>query len=96
MRNYPNPFNADQRRYLRYRMFVAQEGLCFYCGIEMHILQEDVKPTPHDAATIDHRVPISKRPDLKKDPSNLVLACSSCNSKKGAEEKPPQRKRSAA
>ncbi len=53
------------------------KGLCHYCGKVVN--QNDRRFG--DGATIDHVKPISK--GGTNDPSNLVLSCRSCNSKKG-------------
>lgn len=36
-----------------------------------------------DLATIDHILPVSKYPDLWREPTNFQVACNKCNNKKG-------------
>lgn len=96
MRNRCNPFNPERRRALRQQKFVEQAGLCFYCRVPMQIIQGDPKPTPADAATIEHKIPMWKRPDLRRDPTNIVLACAACNAEKGRASQPEQPRRGAA
>ncbi len=55
----------------RKRIIAAQKNLCYYCGKKMG---KDV--------TIDHIVPLSR--GGSNSPENLVAACKSCNSAKGA------------
>lgn len=52
-------------------MFTQQQGRCWYC-------QESIAEEYH----IEHRVPLAR--GGSNDPSNLVLACPSCNLSKGA------------
>jgi len=56
---------------------------CEYCGeknLKIYRWDEKVKD---DVATIDHFLPKSQYPELSKDPKNLLVACHSCNNKKG-------------
>ena len=69
----------DQKR----RLMDDQDGKCFYCGVVMHhrgTHPDDLNTDPLWACT-DHRVPwsIGGLTDLE----NCVMACRSCNSKKG-------------
>jgi 5-methylcytosine-specific restriction enzyme A len=54
---------------------------------------------PHcigNATTVDHIQPVSKRPDLADDPTNLRAACRPCNNHKGhtsdRRQPPPDRR----
>ncbi|MDX1890115.1 HNH endonuclease [Mycolicibacterium sp. 050158] len=43
--------------------------------------------------TVDHIIPISERPDLADEPTNLRAACRACNEHKGrAEDRRPSRR----
>ena len=48
---------------------------CHYCGVKTQS-----KPNQVDSTTVDHIKPQETHPELKKDPSNFVVACGSCNS----------------
>lgn len=52
------------------QLFKSQKGRCWYC-------QKSIENGYH----IDHRIPLSR--GGSNDPSNLVLACPSCNLRKG-------------
>jgi 5-methylcytosine-specific restriction endonuclease McrA len=42
---------------------------------------------PHpDSFSVDHRLPLSKHPELAEDPGNLVASHLRCNQSKGAKE----------
>ena len=56
-------------RILRARV-LAEEPYCYRCGA--------------DATEVDHVIPLSVRPDLAHERSNLRGACKSCNASKGA------------
>ena len=60
------------RRWKALRLIVlARDGYtCAYCGA--------------DANTVDHVVSIKANPSLAMDESNLVAACTPCNSRKGS------------
>ena len=71
----------------------ARDGrLCHYCQVPIADVEDYVLeivgehrfwtlPDGFRSGTIDHKIPKSKGGTNK--PENLVLACSSCNSKKG-------------
>ena len=48
---------------------------CHYCGIKTIS-----KANQKNSTTVDHIKPQETHPELKKDPSNFVVACGSCNS----------------
>lgn len=52
-------------------IFADQEGVCYYCAVRFG---EDIR------STVDHKQPLSK--NGSNWPSNLCLACKSCNSSK--------------
>lgn len=64
---------------------VARDGMnCAYCGkVTVRATSWPLKP---DAATLDHVIPLSRGGNHSR--ANAVLACWSCNSKKGVREKP--------
>jgi hypothetical protein len=71
----------------------ARDGWeCSYCGVEIAHLPQHVRAVGDGFVcvggfrfgVIDHRVPRSK--GGTNDPHNLVLACGSCNSIKGARD----------
>ena len=54
---------------------------CWLCG---QPIDYDVDPgTTPDSLTLDHRIPVSKRPDLQEDPGNFEPAHLSCNTRRG-------------
>lgn len=59
---------------IREVLSTAQEGKCWYCGIDL----DNHPQTPH----LEHQVPISRGGPDKI--SNLVLACAPCNTSKNA------------
>lgn len=69
-----SPFGLRAGRRVRQsdvrRLLKSQKGLCYYCRARMG-----------DAYTMDHVVPVSR--GGSNSPENLVLACRSCNSRKG-------------
>lgn len=71
-RRWRPPASAELMR----RTTVAAGGGCSYCLDEMTLEQGSPKE-----ATIDHLVPRCK--GGTDDPANLVIACRSCNSRKG-------------
>ena len=52
--------------------------VCHYCGIKTIRKANQVNST-----TVDHILPQSTHPHLKRDPSNFVVSCGSCNRAKG-------------
>lgn len=65
-------------RILRH-MVAARDGVyCFYCGVETF----ERSTRPHLQRTLDHVVPVAA--GGKDELSNFVIACGSCNSRKGA------------
>jgi 5-methylcytosine-specific restriction endonuclease McrA len=64
--------------------FEKQNGRCFWCA-------EEIQQGGH---TVDHYVPLTK--GGSNDPSNLVVACRSCNSRKWALDPDEFRRRLAA
>lgn len=59
-----------------------QNGLCYYCHRPVVLLNICGGPVPENAATIDHRHPLSKGGTSQR--SNLVVACRRCNQIKGS------------
>jgi 5-methylcytosine-specific restriction endonuclease McrA len=51
------------------RRLLKPGDACHYCGRE--------------AVTLDHVLPVSQRPDLAYEPTNLVPSCEPCNLRKG-------------
>jgi len=72
----PGPKTWKQRR--RIRLFLKQDGKCFYCG-------EDMNPhwDGHDPKswTIDHVIPRDRNPPCVGE--NYVASCKGCNETKG-------------
>lgn len=70
------------------RLYLDQDGRCFYCGRGMYLVPEQIKwnarmRTCPYLATIDHVKPVSTNGrDSALD--NLVAACLGCNEAKGA------------
>jgi hypothetical protein len=62
---------------LRGMIWERSRGMCWYCGADTVR-----SPQAMNEASIDHRIPISL--GGTDDAENLVLACRSCNSEKGA------------
>ena len=65
---------ASSKRNHRTRLWIAQQGRCFYCG---HKIRSKV------VATIDHVIP--KTLGGPNSIWNLVLACRWCNTNKGGQ-----------
>jgi 5-methylcytosine-specific restriction endonuclease McrA len=74
---YNNWQNSDEGKTYRQEQFKAIGGLCPGCS--------QIFPTL-DCFHIDHIQPLSKRPDLATEPSNLRLLCSKCNLSKGQQD----------
>ena len=61
------------RTWMKLRLIFLQEHpLCCECG--------------RPAGEVDHKIPISERPELRLDPANLQAMCKSCHSRKTASE----------
>lgn len=68
-------------------LFHKHKGECWYCYIPTVLMTHPPSgPHPLDMATKDHRVPRSR--GGKSHPSNYVLACFECNTKKGDRTEP--------
>ena len=70
-----------------FRAILARDGslTCEYCGkANLVVNYQPVAgfPHPHNMATIDHIVPISKGGD-RTDISNIFVCCYQCNTEKG-------------
>lgn len=66
-------------------IYKAHEGKCIWCGCEtilMRTLAVQPRVLPHDAATVDHIIPLEYGGDSADD--NLALACSKCNNERSA------------
>lgn len=50
--------------------------ICYYCGDRL----------TRRETTLDHKIPRSRRPDLRYDLSNIVTACWRCNTAKGSKD----------
>lgn len=86
--------SQDTRYFLP--LLIERDGRrCHYCGNETYLLEE-IPLSPKSArerqlanaripkrATVDHRIPVSKAGD-EFDMANMVIACYTCNQKKGA------------
>ena len=66
-----DPRNTKAYRRARLKVLVRDGHVCMYCGSN-----EDL--------TIDHVLSIKNHPELSMDLQNMVIACKSCNSKKGS------------
>ena len=67
--------------FLREQLASQGELVCHYCGKAPLLMNHwKEKPSP-DVATVDHVTPSSL--GGSNDPSNLVVACSPCNNRKG-------------
>lgn len=64
-----------------YRKCRRERPVCWLCG---QPIDYDVEPgSTDDSLTLDHRFPVSKRPDLQDDPANFMPAHRSCNIRRG-------------
>jgi hypothetical protein len=59
--------------------WLGSDFLCVYCGKYML----DSYDLAYYGSTVDHLLPVSAYPELKKAEWNLVLACRTCNGFKG-------------
>lgn len=58
-----------------------EKPVCWLCG---QPIDYDADPgSTDDSLTLDHRIPVSKRPDLQDDPANFMPAHRSCNIRRG-------------
>jgi 5-methylcytosine-specific restriction endonuclease McrA len=65
------------------RLYRKHQGRCAYCGGVCHLVHRECgRSPPGSAATVDHKIP--KAQGGKNDPSNVTLACHSCNQRKAA------------
>ncbi len=66
------------------RVFFERDGWkCYLCGrLVVAWKAEDGTSLPHNAATLDHVVPIARGGNSSD--SNLRTACAECNNRKGA------------
>ena len=64
----------------------AERPVCWLCGQPIDYSADP--GTTADSLTLDHRVPVSKRPDLQEDPANFEPAHFACNSRRGNGEPP--------
>ena len=64
-------------------LWKAQKGLCNYCGVKMGKAKWMKIKRPF-GATFDHVIPKSAGGNNSID--NLVLACASCNHKRGTQD----------
>lgn len=48
-----------------------------------------LRPLPYSRRVADHVEPVEKRPDLALEPTNVVVACNSCNQRRGRNWKLP-------
>ena len=66
---------GDKRYSLARREFLASvPHVCHYCGVKCI-----TKPNRVNSITVDHVKPVDTHPHLKRDKSNFVAACASCN-----------------
>lgn len=77
-----NPPRPRPHRYLR--LYLEQEGLCFYCRQPMEMPHEGnlVSPLPANRVTREHLFAGSDDPRLKK---FVVAACHACNQERGSD-----------
>lgn len=79
---------ARRTKSLKLQMWHDQRGRCYWCGCQI-VFHTHVpgQPIPDDAATVDHIYPAwhPKRREFKNQgrPSPFVMACHSCNNKRG-------------
>lgn len=63
-----------------------ERPVCWLCG---QPIDYDVEPgTSPDSLSLDHRFPVSVRPDLQDDPTNFEAAHFSCNVRRGNADPP--------
>lgn len=74
-----------QWKRLRARLIRERSHVCHWCG---KALDPQAPRGASNAIEVDHVVPVSLRPDLAAELSNLVLVCHPCNRSKGARQHP--------
>ena len=74
----------EMRVWLKFRKHVlkSRELTCVYCGKKNLKMSTPRGRELGSLATLDHVMPISKG-GAKYDPKNLVVACHTCNNRKG-------------
>lgn len=68
-------------RVYRRQLARDQANRCFYCGCPLVEPPARGGPCPPRAATLDHRVPVSR--GGTDDPNNICVSCYQCNVLKG-------------
>lgn len=65
------------------RLFLEQEGLCFYCRQSMQLPDDSnlYPPLPPDRVTIEHLFAATDDPRTRK---YIVAACHACNQERGS------------
>lgn len=78
-RNQTRRFSKLRREF--FERCKVERRRCWLCG---QPIDYDAAPgTTDDSLTLDHRIPVSKRPDLQEDPGNFEAAHRSCNIRRG-------------
>lgn len=73
--------SSTSREFVRSWMAVSKQ--CYYCGVEMTMsVPSKCQRLPHNKATVDHKVPVSRGWD-ERDRLNWVVCCLGCNQAKG-------------
>jgi hypothetical protein len=81
----PQLRNAPRPRPQRYmRLFLEQEGLCFYCRQPMQLPDPDNmrSPLPPDRVTVEH---LFAATDDRRARKYVVAACHACNQERGSD-----------
>lgn len=78
---------ADTRQSRKHRdiLWHAQDGKCFYCGIDTVIPKRggNGRGNKHRIATVEHRHPRSRHTGQRMGLKNKVMTCTRCNNRKG-------------
>lgn len=76
-----NPPRPRPQRYMK--LYLEQEGLCFYCRQPMELPHEGniTPPLPAERITIEHLYPAS---DMRHRKDFVVAACHACNQERGS------------
>jgi hypothetical protein len=89
IKHYPGGMleNSQWKRRQRTRLFIEQDGKCYYCGCEC-ILMLRIPPTfrPPNLATLEHlydRNTASGKRENVPGTRSFVMACCSCNHERG-------------